>query len=67
MAITKPQVHQKYVNVNTKGNKILHMKIQKALYGMMKSALQFTGNLKMIFRGWDSQLTHMIHAWQTRR
>ncbi len=40
MAKTDPKLYRKYL-VNKKGKKVLYLCLQKALYGMMKSALLF--------------------------
>jgi hypothetical protein len=40
MAKTDPKLYQKYLT-NEKGKKVLYLRRQKALYGMMKSALLF--------------------------
>ena len=36
-----PSLYRKYVTRNTKGKPILYVQLEKAVYGMMKSALQF--------------------------
>jgi hypothetical protein len=36
-----PQVYRKYVTVDKKGTKLLYMKQQKALYGLMRASLLF--------------------------
>ena len=41
MVITLPLIYQKCVTVNTKGKKILCMKMKKAFYGMLKSDVLF--------------------------
>ncbi len=40
MAKTDPKLYRKYL-VDKKGKKVLYLRLQKALYGMMKSALLF--------------------------
>jgi hypothetical protein len=40
MAKTDPKLYQKYLT-DEKGKKVLYLRLQKALYGMMKSALLF--------------------------
>ena len=40
MAKTDPKLYRKYLSVE-KGKKVLYLRLQKALYGMMKSALLF--------------------------
>lgn len=34
MALTAPNIYQKYVTINSNGRKILYIKLAKALYGM---------------------------------
>ncbi len=41
MVQTAPQVYRKYVTVDRKGTKILYVKLQKALYGLMRLSLLF--------------------------
>ena len=41
MALTAPQVYRKFVTVDANGRQILYVKLQKALYGLLKSALLF--------------------------
>ena len=36
-----PKLYRKYVTTNTKGKPILYVQLEKAVYGMMKSALLF--------------------------
>ena len=36
-----PEIYSKYVTVNNKGNKVLYVKLKKALYGCLKSAILF--------------------------
>jgi hypothetical protein len=40
MAMTDPKLYQKYL-IDEKGKNVLYLHLQKALYGMMKSALLF--------------------------
>jgi hypothetical protein len=44
MAKTDPKLYQKYLT-NENEKKVLYLRLQKALYGMMKSALLFYRNL----------------------
>jgi hypothetical protein len=44
-----PQVYRKYVMVDRKGTKILYVKLQKALYGLMRSSLLFYRKLRKEF------------------
>jgi hypothetical protein len=41
-----PKVYRKYVSINKKGTKILYMKLQKALYGLMWASLLFYQKLR---------------------
>ena len=41
-----PQVYRKYVTVNKKGTPILYVKLQKALYGLMRASLLFYRKLR---------------------
>ena len=55
MVKVSPRIYSKYVMVNRQGKKILYVKLQRALYGCLKSAIQFyrrlTGDLvKMGFK-----------------
>ncbi len=43
MAKTEPKLYRKYL-MDEKGKKVLYLRIKKALYGMMKSALFSTGS-----------------------
>jgi hypothetical protein len=41
MVTIAPNIYQKYITTNAKGKPILYVQLEKALYGMMKSALLF--------------------------
>jgi hypothetical protein len=41
MVLAAPETYRKYVTTNSKGEPILFVRLQKALYGMLKSALLF--------------------------
>jgi len=41
-----PQVYRKYVTVDKKGTPILYVKLQKALYGLMRASLLFYRKLR---------------------
>ena len=45
MSLISPQTYQKYVMIEN-GQKVLYVKIQKALFGMLKSALLFYKKLR---------------------
>jgi hypothetical protein len=36
-----PEVYRRYVTVDRKGTKVLYVKLQKALYGLMRASLLF--------------------------
>ena len=40
-ALTAPEVYHKFVSIGTLGWKLLYVKLQKALYGLLKSELLF--------------------------
>ena len=41
MVMVAPQIYQKYIVRNKQDEPVLYMKVQKAIYGIMKSALLF--------------------------
>ena len=41
MVMVDPKLYQKYVTYNTKGMPLMYVKLNKALYGLLKSALLF--------------------------
>ncbi len=41
-----PQTYRKYVTVDTKGTLILYVKLQKALYGLIRASLLFYRKLR---------------------
>ena len=41
-----PEVYRKYVAVDKKGTKIFYVKLQKALYGLMRASLLFYRKLR---------------------
>jgi hypothetical protein len=41
MAMAAPQIYRKYITTDSQGESVLFVKLQKALYGMLKSALLF--------------------------
>jgi hypothetical protein len=49
-----PQIYRKYITMDKKGSKILYVKLQKALYGLMRASLLFYRKLKKNLRnmGW---------------
>jgi hypothetical protein len=47
-----PKVYQKYVAVDKKRTKILYVKLQKALYGLMRASLLFYRKLRKELEAW---------------
>jgi hypothetical protein len=45
-----PQIYQKYITMDKKGTKILYVKLQKALYGLMRASLLFYRKLRKEFK-----------------
>ena len=45
----EPEVYRKYVTVDKKGTKILYVKLQKALYGLMRASLLFYQKVRKEF------------------
>jgi hypothetical protein len=43
------QIYRKYITVHKKGTKILYVKLQKALYGLMRAILLFYRKLHFFF------------------
>ena len=44
-----PEVYRRYVTIDRKGTRILYMKLQKALYGLMRASLLFYRKLRKEF------------------
>jgi hypothetical protein len=51
-----PQVYRKYVTVDKKGTKLLYVKLQKALYGLMRASLLFYRKLQKEFEAYRLQV-----------
>ncbi len=47
-----PQVYRKYVTVDKKGTKLLYVKLQKALYRLMRASLLFYRKLQKEFKAY---------------
>ncbi len=47
-----PEVYRKYVAIDKKGTKILYIKLQKALYGLIRASLLFYRKLRKEFEAW---------------
>jgi hypothetical protein len=50
-----PQVYRKYVTVDKKGTKLLYVKLQKALYGLMRASLLLYRKLQKEFKAYGLQ------------
>jgi hypothetical protein len=53
-----PEVYQKYVALGTRGTKILYMKLQKALYGLMQASLLFYRKLQKELEAYRFEINH---------
>jgi hypothetical protein len=51
-----PQVYRKYVPVDKKGMKLLYVKLQKVLYGLMRASLLFYRKLRKEFEAYGLQV-----------
>jgi len=47
-----PEVYRKYITTDKKGTKILYVKLQKALYGLMRASLLFYRKLRKELEGY---------------
>jgi hypothetical protein len=65
MAKIDPKLYRKYLT-DKKGKKVLCLRLQKVLYGMMKSAQFFTKNCYQSSNLWAPSSTHMIPVLQIR-
>ena len=60
MVMVAPQIYQKYIMRNKKGEPVLYMKVQRAIYGMLKIALLFYKKTQIkiiqltVKRGWEA-------------
>jgi hypothetical protein len=58
-----PEVYRKYVAVDKRGTKILYVKLQKALYGLMRASLLFyRKSRKRNSKHMDLKSIFMIHV-----
>jgi len=72
MVQVAPQVYRKYVTVDKKVTPVLYVKLQKALYGLMRASLLFYQKLRKELEEYGFQInpydpTRMTHVWRTRR
>jgi hypothetical protein len=51
-----PQVYRKYVSVDKKWKKLLYVKLQKVLYGLMRASLLFYRKLQKEFKAYGLQV-----------
>ncbi len=50
-----PQMYRRYITVNKKGTPVLYVKLQKALYGLMRASLLIYKNSKRNWKPLDSK------------
>eukprot|EP00804_Cyclotella_cryptica_P024924 CCRYP_011832-RA/>CCRYP_011832-RA protein AED:0.76 eAED:0.44 QI:0/-1/0/1/-1/1/1/0/172 len=69
MMLAAPQIYCKYVTTDTKGEPVLFIKLQKALYGMLKSASLFYKKLltNIVAKGFTVNLYDPCIATKTIR
>jgi hypothetical protein len=60
-----PKLYRKYVATNAKGKAVLYVQLEKAVYGMMKSALLFIANSLLTLLLWVLKSILMTLVWQT--
>jgi hypothetical protein len=51
-----PEVYRKYVSIDKKGTKILYVKLQKALYGLMQASLLFYWKLRKELKAYGFEI-----------
>jgi hypothetical protein len=51
-----PEVYQKYVAVDKRGTQILYLKLQKALYGLMRASLLFYRKLQKELKAYGFEI-----------
>ena len=51
-----PEVYRKYVTMDKKGMKILYVKLQKALYGLMRASLLFYRKLRRELKAYGFEI-----------
>ena len=64
MVQVAPNLYRKYISVDRKGTAILYVKMQKAMYGLLRSALLFYRKLIKELKEMGFEITRMIHVWQ---
>jgi len=52
-----PEIYRKYITVDRKGTRILYVKLQKALYGLMRASLLFYWKLRKEFEEYGLVVT----------
>jgi hypothetical protein len=57
-----PEVYRKYVAADKKGNKILYVKLQKALYGLMRASLLFYQKLRKELEAYGFEVNPYDHC-----
>ena len=46
MVLIAPQIYRKHITIDGKGSPVLYVKLQKALYGLMRASLLFYQKLR---------------------
>ena len=66
MVQVAPNLYRKYITVNRKGTTILYVRMQKALYGLLRSALLFYNKLMADLESDGFVLNPYDSSWPTR-
>ena len=66
LLLIDPAMYQDYVITGKNGEKILYVHMSKALYGLLKSALDFYNKLRSDLGDIVLLSTHMTHVWRIR-
>ena len=66
LVMIDPAICRKYVTTDKKGEPILYVRMSKALYGILKSALDFYDKLRGDLEKMVSLSINMIHVLPTR-
>ena len=61
MAVIEPKIHPRFVAKDNDGKKVLYVKLMKALYGLLKSALIFYKKSSEGLLSMGFQLDQCIH------
>ncbi len=67
MVQVAPNLYRKYITVDQKNMAVLYVKMQKALYCLLRSTLLFIGASSVTSNTMASSSTHMTLALQTKQ